>query len=191
MATLRNQDRIDDLFDQAVALPAEERGSFLDVACEGDADMKAAVQQLLAAHEQAEASTAFLASTPDNQSLFAITNQRDDPLIGQQIGRGFVLDHFRRQIQSELAMLKIERSRVALVAPTGCEHRIRNPGGNKLCDYKRDCEGRSLAGTNPVASPPVSLFTWRPPGSQSIVRFSCTFRSAAVGRLLQMDCLRA
>src|SRR5262249_25973156 len=41
-------DRVQSLFDQAVVLPAERRGAFLDAACAGDAVIRAEVESLLA-----------------------------------------------------------------------------------------------------------------------------------------------
>jgi WD40 repeat protein/predicted Ser/Thr protein kinase len=41
-------DRVQDLFDQAVALPQEQRAAFLEAACAGDASLRAEVESLLA-----------------------------------------------------------------------------------------------------------------------------------------------
>src|SRR5262249_33438418 len=41
-------DRVQDLFDQAVALPPEQRAAFLEAACAGDAALRAEVESLLA-----------------------------------------------------------------------------------------------------------------------------------------------
>src|SRR6516225_11594914 len=41
-------DRVQDLFDQAVTLPAEQRGAFLEAACAGDAALRTEVESLLA-----------------------------------------------------------------------------------------------------------------------------------------------
>jgi serine/threonine protein kinase len=82
-----NHDRIDDLFAQAVDLPPEERQAFLSSACNGDADIQAEVEKLLAAHENAERATEFLASTPKARQITVDYDENsDDPLIGQQIG---------------------------------------------------------------------------------------------------------
>lgn len=45
--------RANDLFERAVALPAEERGSFLEVSCDGDATLHAAVARWLEADGEA------------------------------------------------------------------------------------------------------------------------------------------
>src|SRR5262245_14238926 len=45
--------RVRELFDQAVDLPADQRATFLEQACGDDADLRQAVGDLLAAHEQA------------------------------------------------------------------------------------------------------------------------------------------
>ena len=52
MSTEANQNRIDDLFARAAALPAEERDAFLKSTCDGDANVWAEVQKLLAAHDR-------------------------------------------------------------------------------------------------------------------------------------------
>lgn len=52
-------DRVERIFSEAVELPPRERAAFLDRECAGDADLRAAVEELLA-HDEA-ASTAFLA----------------------------------------------------------------------------------------------------------------------------------
>src|SRR5579859_4788316 len=41
-------DRIQDLFDQVVALPAQQRAAFLESACAGDPALRAEVESLLA-----------------------------------------------------------------------------------------------------------------------------------------------
>jgi tetratricopeptide (TPR) repeat protein/tRNA A-37 threonylcarbamoyl transferase component Bud32 len=49
------QQRIDDLFEQALDLEPTERKAFLDLECEGDSTLHAAVAALIADHERAEA----------------------------------------------------------------------------------------------------------------------------------------
>jgi WD40 repeat protein len=61
MTSKLNQDRIDDLFTRAIELPPAERQAFLNAASNGDAELLAEVQKLLAAHDSAECSTQFLA----------------------------------------------------------------------------------------------------------------------------------
>jgi hypothetical protein len=61
MNTDANQDRIDDLFVRAIELPISARWAFLNAECNGDKDLFADVERLLAAHEGAENSTHFLA----------------------------------------------------------------------------------------------------------------------------------
>jgi hypothetical protein len=41
-------DRVQDLFDRAVVLPAEQRAAFLETACAGDSALRAEVESLLA-----------------------------------------------------------------------------------------------------------------------------------------------
>jgi eukaryotic-like serine/threonine-protein kinase len=55
--------RMEELFDQVLALPPDERPAFLDAACAGDADLRAAVEQLLAYDGGSQEKTSrFLAS---------------------------------------------------------------------------------------------------------------------------------
>src|SRR5689334_7548065 len=42
---------IDRVFDAAIDLPADARPAYLDAACAGDAELRAAVDRLLAAHD--------------------------------------------------------------------------------------------------------------------------------------------
>src|SRR5688572_33034124 len=87
MNTNLNQDRIDDLFMQAVSLPVADRQAFLASACDGDAGLLAEVQNLLAGHDRAEQSTDFLASTPpDAPARDEADEHSSDPLIGKHIG---------------------------------------------------------------------------------------------------------
>jgi len=44
-------ERLDQIFHEAIALPAAERASFLDRACSNDSDLRAEVQGLIGAHE--------------------------------------------------------------------------------------------------------------------------------------------
>jgi serine/threonine protein kinase/WD40 repeat protein len=81
-----HQDRIDELFDRAIALPADEREAFLNVNCNGDAEVLAAVQKMLAAHDRAERATEFLAEPPEDLRFFADDDQRKHPLVGQRVG---------------------------------------------------------------------------------------------------------
>jgi len=47
--------RIDEVFQSALDLPREQRSAFLDDACVGDAELRAEVESLLKAHDDAEA----------------------------------------------------------------------------------------------------------------------------------------
>jgi hypothetical protein len=40
------------VFTEAIKLPARDRGTFLDIACSGDEDLRRKVQALLNAHER-------------------------------------------------------------------------------------------------------------------------------------------
>jgi len=70
--------QIDRLLDPALELDAEERAAFLDEACAGDAELRAEVESLLAAHEQAGSfieapamDAAARLSIADNETLAA------------------------------------------------------------------------------------------------------------------------
>src|SRR5688572_7646979 len=47
-------DRIRTIFAAAIECPAERRASFLDKACDGDAEMRAGLEELLSAHDSPE-----------------------------------------------------------------------------------------------------------------------------------------
>jgi WD40 repeat protein/serine/threonine protein kinase/tetratricopeptide (TPR) repeat protein len=96
MSTETNQDRIDELFHQALNLPRDERRAFLAAAANGDLSLLVEVEKLLAAHERAEQSTHFLGSLPSDERLFAETTPTQHPLVGQRVGSYEVirwLDH--------------------------------------------------------------------------------------------------
>lgn len=80
------QDRIDEVFAEAVELPADMRQSFLNSACNGDADIRAEIEKLLVAHDRAEQSTEFLASVSEDIPLFRGSREQGDPLLGEEIG---------------------------------------------------------------------------------------------------------
>src|SRR5262245_15573991 len=54
--------RVEQLFHQAVALEPAERSSFLHAACAGDADLRAAVEELLRHHTAGKDTDNFLVS---------------------------------------------------------------------------------------------------------------------------------
>src|SRR4029078_7849948 len=78
-ATL-NQDRIDEIFLQAIGLSGSERLKFLSSECKGEKDVLANLQKLIAAHEKHPAQTEylrtglFLDSTPKGASDLATNN---------------------------------------------------------------------------------------------------------------------
>src|SRR4051794_5798979 len=91
--------RADALFDAALDLPLDEQAAFVDRACDGDAELGAAVRRLLRAHDQSggflKASAAtlaapLLANTPDAVGRGAIPMPRHiGPYrIEREIGRG-------------------------------------------------------------------------------------------------------
>src|SRR5215510_11248944 len=54
--------RLEELFHQAVALDPTQRPAFLDAACSGDAEMRAAVEELLKQDRALDSSDEFLVS---------------------------------------------------------------------------------------------------------------------------------
>ncbi|MBX9790472.1 MAG: protein kinase [Pirellulales bacterium] len=87
MSSASRQDRIDELFAQAADLADGERVRFLDGACGDDAALRAEVERLLAAHDQAQKATEFLAPPVSDEQLFdESTSTRFHPLLGQRIG---------------------------------------------------------------------------------------------------------
>ena len=55
---------LDSIYFDARGLPPKRRPAFLDLACEGDPELKARVEQMLAVSSQAEA---FITDLPDDQ----------------------------------------------------------------------------------------------------------------------------
>ncbi|HKI00708.1 MAG TPA: protein kinase [Thermoanaerobaculia bacterium] len=77
-------ERVEALFDEALELPAGERRAFLDQACAGNPELRARVEALLAADEEAGG---FLA-TPAHQAAAALLAEAssEEPLVGQELG---------------------------------------------------------------------------------------------------------
>src|SRR5262245_26693610 len=54
--------RVEELFDQAIDLDPARRAAFLDEQCQGDADLRAAVEELLHLDSRAQADESLLGS---------------------------------------------------------------------------------------------------------------------------------
>lgn len=61
--------RVKGILGDAIALPADARAAFLDTACATDDNLRRQVEQLLAAHDQADA---FLETPPEVPARFPI-----------------------------------------------------------------------------------------------------------------------
>lgn len=81
--------RIDPILDQALELPAEQWGAFLDVACASDASLRAEVEALLAAHLRARDGD-FLDTPAIEYGAVLLSDaaeeSADADLAGQQVG---------------------------------------------------------------------------------------------------------
>ena len=83
--------RLKDLFGQALELASEDRRAFLDAECAGDDDLRAAVQKLLDADDEASGETGFLDEDAEadfipllGQDSFAASSSVS--AVGQQVG---------------------------------------------------------------------------------------------------------
>ncbi len=86
-------ERLASLFDEARAVPLEEREAFLDGACAGDESLRADVERLLVAHDRAGD---FIAS-PAISRISAATSADNDPaIVGQTFGPYRVLREIAR-----------------------------------------------------------------------------------------------
>ena len=75
------------LFQAAAQLTGNARGSFLDNACRGDAPLRARLEALLAAHEQAEGVLGETVSEEKGTMKIEFADEPKDETVGQQIGR--------------------------------------------------------------------------------------------------------
>src|SRR5262245_57649049 len=92
-------DRVQELFDQALALPPEQRGAFLEAACANDPALRAEVESLLAcdagfpesADEGVLRSPLVRALEPTKsgveQSPVHLVTQSPDHLVTERVGR--------------------------------------------------------------------------------------------------------
>jgi serine/threonine protein kinase len=81
--------QIRDLFDAALALPAEKRQRFLDSACRSDTELRREVQSLLDSHAEAGD---FLETQAGDQASSNTTMVDVDPWIGKTVGPYRVLE---------------------------------------------------------------------------------------------------
>ena len=77
-----NPTREEALFALALEKPAEKRGAFLDVMCEGDAALRQRIEALLAAHDQA---MSFLPDEPLRE-VIAPTVELPEPVADEAVG---------------------------------------------------------------------------------------------------------
>jgi len=96
-------ERLESIFDRALALPAAERSAWLNGACEGDASLRAEIEAMLCVHEGAGGGRDPLESPAlpgvASRVLDALAGDtiddlaagRPDPFIGRTIGRFAVL----------------------------------------------------------------------------------------------------
>jgi eukaryotic-like serine/threonine-protein kinase len=75
--------RIDDLLEQALELPLEDRAAFVEAACNGDQALREQVQHLLGAHDRAGN---FLAAPALESAFGDVTREQTDSLIGHTLG---------------------------------------------------------------------------------------------------------
>ena len=86
-----NPNREEALFQLALEKPAEKRAAWLDAECEGDSDLRARIEALLAAHEQTEG--ALAEPSPAAKATMKIEfTEVPDETIGQKIGRYKILE---------------------------------------------------------------------------------------------------
>ncbi len=90
--------RVKQLLEEAIALNAVERASFLDVACDGDIELRREIDSLLASHEQA--GTDFLETAVVNLSAGGPGPMQSGRRIGvyqivEEIGRGGMGEVYR------------------------------------------------------------------------------------------------
>jgi tetratricopeptide (TPR) repeat protein/predicted Ser/Thr protein kinase len=86
-------DRLRQLFEAALELPADDRAAFLDSQCAGDTDLRRELDSLLAAEQD-------MGSFLDEHDLGAVAAATlpasDDPLIGRTIGRYKIIEEAAR-----------------------------------------------------------------------------------------------
>jgi serine/threonine protein kinase/tetratricopeptide (TPR) repeat protein len=91
--TSERWERLASLFDEARAVPQEQRSAFLDVACAGDDSMRAEVERLLAAHDRAGD---FIASPAIARITGSTSGDNDPAVVGQTFGPYRVLREIAR-----------------------------------------------------------------------------------------------
>ena len=83
--TTKQWERIKTILDSALALPASDRGAYLDTACADDAELRVEVVSLCEAHERAAADDALLSPFTGGSGVPAKTAP-DPAAVGQRIG---------------------------------------------------------------------------------------------------------
>ena len=92
------EDRLETLFEEAAALPAEERGAFLEEACGADPSLRAELESLLADAGEADGFLDRVAGPAVARAAEALTDPSEgtgepeaDPLVGEDVGPFHVL----------------------------------------------------------------------------------------------------
>ena len=78
--------RIEELFHRACALPADERGEFLGVACDGDGELLREVESLLASHEVVDDALEHVVDDVVEDCVHIGPNAYHSTLVGQTFG---------------------------------------------------------------------------------------------------------
>src|SRR5947209_2693795 len=86
---VRDWQRIEDLFHEALSLTAETRGEYLTRACSGDAGLRAELDSLLAAYESRRG---FMEGPAFDTGLLVLADSSNETLTGKKIGPYQILD---------------------------------------------------------------------------------------------------
>ncbi|MFG0292536.1 MAG: tetratricopeptide repeat protein, partial [Phycisphaerales bacterium JB050] len=81
------EDPLEDLFDQALEVPAQERGAWLDERCAGDARLRGEVESLLESHDRAQGFLGRSAIEEDPELASSV-----DPMIGVTLGHYRIIE---------------------------------------------------------------------------------------------------
>jgi len=86
---MSHKPKADEIFLDALELPADQRRAYVDAACGGDDQIREEVESLLAAHDEAEG---FL-ERPALSAAANVGTDADDPSIGRRVGAYRLLRH--------------------------------------------------------------------------------------------------